>query len=704
MRISLPKRNELPREGMEIRKRRESSKRKHFINSIGTKLVLSFLVPVCFVIIIGIASYEKASKSILDNYEKSSLQSIKMTSDYVQFGLKTVDNVAKRYVLDSTMQKYFMGVYETDYKEMNNATNTISNVINTQNISDDFISNIHILSKKEGNISTAGRYSDNLYESFLESPNGAKLAENNKASYWISSDDIIDKAYTTRQSDYILRLVRGFADSPTCIIIDITKSTVYDILQGLDLGEGSIVGFVTADGRELISTGVKNYDTSAPTFTDKGYYKSSLDSKAGISKEVKFQNKNYMYFSAKCADSGVTICALVPSDTIVKQVSGIKNLTIILIAFSCIIAAAIGIFITMNIQKVIAYINKELEKVAEGDLTIHLKMKRKDEFLVLGQGINNMIDKMRLIIYNIKQGSTSVTESSLQVMDASQVFTEATKEITYSIQEIQKGVSEQADESSNCLSEMENLSSKIEVIYGKTTEISQIAKDTQGSISQGLNTLGTLNDKAKSTSDITVEIIENIETLERRALSISNIVSTINEIAEQTNLLSLNASIEAARAGEAGKGFQVVASEVRKLADQSKGAAQEIELLIKNIQKQTKDVVTIVNRAEKVVLEQETAVKDTQDDFGTISQHVETLISNIGVILSHISNIDEARLSTLSAISTISAVSQETAASSEIVNNTVANQLEAVEALHLLSEKLDENAKNLEHEVVQFTI
>ncbi|HEX3023266.1 MAG TPA: hypothetical protein VHP81_12850, partial [Lachnospiraceae bacterium] len=373
------KKDKKVKDNLKLKKAKKNDKVKKVgrSKSIGIKLIASFFVPVCFGVVIGGLSYNKASSSILNNYRKSSLQSITMTSEYIQFGMDSVENLAKRYTLDTTMQKYFMGVYKSDYVQSQNASSMISNAISSQQVSDNFISDIHILSDKMGNISTANKdtknsekLEKNVYQSFLEGANGEKLVAKSKDTYWISSDEVLDTAFTTRASDYGIRAVRGFADSPSCIIIDVKSDTLLGILEKLDLGKGSIIGLVNEDGRELITTDLKDYDLSKSTFTDKDFYKSAITSEdTNQSKEVTYRDKNYLYLTAKCGDTGVSVCALIPSEIVTNQVSDIRNLTILIVAISCIAAIAIGLLITVGIQRVIAYIIKELDKVSNGNLT-----------------------------------------------------------------------------------------------------------------------------------------------------------------------------------------------------------------------------------------------------------------------------------------------------------------------------------------------
>jgi methyl-accepting chemotaxis protein len=181
-------------------------------------------------------------------------------------------------------------------------------------------------------------------------------------------------------------------------------------------------------------------------------------------------------------------------------------------------------------------------------------------------------------------------------------------------------------------------------------------------------------------------------------------VDTINGIAEQTNLLSLNASIEAARAGEVGKGFAVVADEIRKLADQSKLAANQIGEIIHGIQTQSGKTVTTAKQSEAILGSQEEIISSTIRIFDDINKQVENLLENISGLSYGINNIESTKNDTLKAIESISAISQETAASSEELSVTAENQLNAVQALTSAADKLKENAKDLNEAVNIFKI
>ena len=251
---------------------------------------------------------------------------------------------------------------------------------------------------------------------------------------------------------------------------------------------------------------------------------------------------------------------------------------------------------------------------------------------------------------------------------------------------------------------MDTLSNRIQVVNTNTHKISDIASDTETSIRTGMESMTVLSEKSHSTAEITNVVIESIEKLEKQSKSIGQIVGVINEIASETNLLSLNASIEAARAGEAGRGFSVVATEIRKLADQSMASAEEIQKIIEEIVKTTKNAANTAKEADNIVHEQQEAVDHTTDAFRSMESQVNVLMSELESILAGVQEMEKTRSATLSAIEEISAVSEQTAASVTDVNSMIGKQLQGVEELSQNSERLSTSAEELGKAVNQFTI
>jgi methyl-accepting chemotaxis protein len=315
-----------------------------------------------------------------------------------------------------------------------------------------------------------------------------------------------------------------------------------------------------------------------------------------------------------------------------------------------------------------------------------------------------MIKSMRKLIGEVQEVGSKVNTSAGGLSDTSEELLTATKGISKTIDDIEKGIVQQADDTEHCLLQMSSLSDQISHVYKNTSEIEKIAGNTKNIAGEGIVIIDELGRKSKATADITQNVINKIEEFEVQSKNISEIVNVINEIASQTNLLSLNASIEAARAGDAGRGFAVVAGEIRKLADQSVEAINQIENIVSEINTKTKDTVNTAKQAESIVESQTDALNKTVKAFNNINSHVNDLVSNLASISSGIKNIEAAKEDTLDAIQNISAVSEETAAASEEVSATAINQIDSVERLRLAALELANNAKILEEAIQIFRI
>nr|WP_163280328.1 methyl-accepting chemotaxis protein [Campylobacter fetus] len=271
------------------------------------------------------------------------------------------------------------------------------------------------------------------------------------------------------------------------------------------------------------------------------------------------------------------------TDVIKAEASGFKDIMIILTLIAIVIASTIGFLIQSGIKRQIGGepkdVNNIISEVARGNLSI--KSETKYENSILAQSIK-MQNKLKEIVESINQ-------ASYQVDDETKTLIKAFKDVNIS-------VTKQNEIATN--------STKIvQLAKQKTENVASMAKDTELNSNKatnlcqnGKNSSTEVSAKMNEISANVTEQVNQIKLLSSHAKDISGAAELISEITDQTNLLALNAAIEAARAGEAGRGFAVVADEIRKLAEKTGTATNEITNTIKIIQEQTEVAVSIIEQ------------------------------------------------------------------------------------------------------------
>lgn len=665
------------------------------LGSIKVKLALGLLIPILLLSIYGVISYKTSENAIVHNYETSATDTINAIKKYMNLGLTMAEQSSMEMILDVNLQSFF----DLSYDEVMTRVDYLSDIqdrINLNSRSNYFLSNIHVIGANGVGLSTTTGIKDHLYETIVKTSIGDSLKERKEQYMWgevhSELDDMLLSEDVNSNDDYATTLIRRFDDNQGYIIYDISASRVREMLGDYDMGEGSIQGFITAEGRETLSNLYMNH-----VFTGLSYYQDAVESdeNSGYSYE-KFQGKDYLFIYSKFDGIPGTICSLIPKSTILNEVRGIRVLSIVFVTFACIVALAIVFFITKGIANIINNMNKSISHAAKGDLTVKFDTRRKDEFSILAKGISDMMEHMSGLIGEVQGVGDTVNVSAKHLSFTSRELLEATKGISATIEEIGGGILNQAEDAEHCLIQMSGLSQQINQLYEYTNENEKIAYNTQLITNDGIHIIKELNDKSKATSEITQDVIGKIEEFQIQSKKIESFVNIINEIAAQTNLLSLNASIEAARAGDAGRGFAVVAEEIRKLADQSMEAANQIKVTVDDITLQNNETITTAKKAEDIVGSQTNALNRTIIVFDNIADHVNNLAKNFKGIIHRLNNIETVKEATLNSISNISAVTQQTAASSEEMNATAIVQNEAVELLRRSAIALEKDAKKLE--------
>ena len=637
------------------------------LNSIAVRLISGFMVVIVLIIALGVVSYNSSSTAMTNSYKQNMAGTVNTTSTYLELGMSQVSAEAQKIIDNSDFYNYYRGAYKNDRPHEYMLWSSLYNIVQSAASASEFIMAISVFGSYGDAISSAGDIEAGFYDTFKKS-----VPENAEDGIWISSHEELDKQLHIDKSRYAVSYVRSFTNFDGYVVIDINAKAVTNVLKNLELDEKSIIGYVSPDGSEILNT-----DKKETVFSGQDFYKEAI-SNGGLLSMVQYQKQKYLFACSPIAETGSSVCCLVPQKVMLSQAYEIRNMTIGITITAIIIAFLIALFLAFNIHKAISTAIGVLEKAAGGDLTGNVNIKRKDEFGVLATSINSMIANMKVLLNKADHISTLVQSSSDNVNSTSELLVSSSDEICNAISEIESGTSSQAIEAERCLEQMAGLSDKINTLTTNTSAIETISHDTKVFAGQGIDIIDKLNKRSKDTQEVTQAVIEGIGKLNDETNTIENIVEVISSISDQTSLLSLNASIEAARAGESGKGFAVVADEIRKLADESMQAVSRISDIITRINTQTELTVETARRAEQIVGAQQDALVTTINLFNTINKHIEDLADNLDDITRGIEQMSIAKDETLSAIQSISDVSDRAAASTSQVSSTIVNQMDAV--------------------------
>ncbi|MCC5785486.1 MAG: methyl-accepting chemotaxis protein [Phycisphaerales bacterium] len=354
---------------------------------------------------------------------------------------------------------------------------------------------------------------------------------------------------------------------------------------------------------------------------------------------------------------------VIPLDDLDATVAGFTSRAAMMTVPLVVVALAgfvwiLRVLLTRPINSMVTMVRDIAE--GEGDLTKRLNLERKDEIGQLAGWFDTFMQRLQTLIGDVAGATREVASAST--------------EIAASSEELATGINEQDAQITQISAAMEEMSASVVEVARKSADAAKNADESGKIAHEGGEVVGRTIEGMHGIRDAVSDSADSVAELGKKGEQIGQIVAVINDIADQTNLLALNAAIEAARAGEHGRGFAVVADEVRKLAERTQRATEEIGDSIQIIQVETKQAVERMN----IGSEQVKTGADLATQAGDSLQRIVTSASDVAAMIQTIAAAAEQQAATSEEVSkSIESISAVTRQSSEGVGQaaTAAAQL-----------------------------
>lgn len=691
----------------------QHSKKKIKKKSIRTTLFAGFVFPVLMIVVLGVVSYATASQTIMKKYEDSALNTVTAMSMYGETLTTSIASKALEQVNNADMKEYYENYYSnTDVQWIEYYGDAKSMLLQMYN-STSYVSNYYVV--PENGLAMSSLKTDldeGAYSRFMNSDIGKSFAEKKSLKNgWFGYHTLLDAENNSGNQEYAFAYVQKFLSTNVFLVLEWSLESAEEMLEQIDFGKESITALVSADGKEIArirTAGSEGSDTletlEEDVFLAADFYEKSVELQEATSDYVTWNGESYLYVYAPLGNSGIGLCGLIPQKNIVAEVSTIRNLTVFIVILASVMAILVGNYLASGISKTVNLICTSLGKIAKGDLTQKVDVKRKDEFGELGHVLNDTIENIRMLMMDMKRFGRNVNRMADDISERTEAFNESIQNISVGVGEFANGLQVQVEETDKSNDKMREFAERLNDIHVETVQMSGSIHEATEAIHQGQIIIKELNGKAQTTASITDVLVENVSGVQKQSIEIEGIIDTINSIAEQTNLLSLNASIEAARAGEHGRGFAVVAEEIRKLAEQSAGAASEVQQRLSSMAVMAEKTTRSAEETQSIVASQGASLNQTIAVFGVIEERVEELVNGLQVIVGGMGQINTDKDEIQMSVKKISTETENAAASTQEVTATLDEQVGVIAKIAENMEYLKKEIGVLEKSIDSFKI
>lgn len=431
-----------------------------------------------------------------------------------------------------------------------------------------------------------------------------------------------------------------------------------------------------------------------------------ISTECGIGKYIYNNKEKYMSYMP-IGDTGLSLGITVEENDLLKALEGLKSVDLIVtVVMICIISSTIIIFL-FRITKKLIIAKNYVDTMAKGDFESRLNeklFKGNDEINKICKSVNDAKESVGNIIKSVKDNANKVKNESSELSEISSELSMFTNEISLSIGMVASSTSKQDNEFKEIMNTLNKFSEKVDIIKSNINSINRRVLIVDDKANSGNKNIEDLNSGIENVNT-TFKIFSNgVHQIEEQMITVNKIIDIINDIADQTDLLALNAAIEAARAGESGRGFNVVANEIRKLAEQSKESSKNIYMIINGLMNMAKGIVGDSRKMEKELELQRKIIYDVLSSFSEINILVKEIVPKISNINTAFVNITDSKEDIIKTVDELSDMVENTSKSIDQITISAIDLSKLGEKVSQKSYLLLNESDSLTEQVKQFKV
>ena len=421
--------------------------------------------------------------------------------------------------------------------------------------------------------------------------------------------------------------------------------------------------------------------------------------------EVEINGERKLVSYEKEPQTGWVIAAFRPYDVVeshaYKETAILVGMCVVMFILIIIVATIVA----NKAVKPILVISKTANEISGGNLSLEkIPVDSDDEIGDVARAFGTMTDKLNEFFHKARRNAQSVANSAEDLNKNSQQSAEAANQIATSVVEFSGETVGQQNAVSAASDSVKNMRELLRVIAENSNGVVESSNFAMHTAETGAATIDNAVDSMKSLQNSVEQSAQVIKLLGEHSQKIGNIVETISAIAEQTNLLALNAAIEAARAGEHGRGFAVVAEEVRKLAEQSATAAEEIHKLIFDVQSQTEKAVESMEIGTQTTQKSVDAVNEAGGAFREIVNQIGALTEKIGHTTQAIEKAEDGNSQIIESVNKINTAAEKFSVETETISATTQELSASTQEIASSARQLADMAEDLQKAISTFKL